>query len=138
MKNIFALLAFAIVALTSCNSSTDTKKNEEKASKEISAAPVTTVKGEYIYLADAAVLKGDTFIFGVELNEVAKELGERVAPVKNNDYDMVPVIVKGTIKDKPEGAEGWDKIVTITEIVEVGTAPAKTDIKIEDNNNAKD
>jgi hypothetical protein len=45
---------------------------------------------------------------------------------------MVPVAVKGSINRKPEGVEGWDEIITITEIVLVGNKPSKIDIKLEE------
>jgi hypothetical protein len=81
-------------------------------------------------MADAAVLKGDTYIFGVKMDEMAAKLGERVAPIKKDEFDMVPVIVKGTITHKEKDQEGWDQILTITEILEVSPVPAKADVKI--------
>lgn len=92
-------------------------------------------EGEFIYIADGAVLKGTNFIYGVTLDEMATTLAEKVSPVKENDYDMVPVTIKGKLGKNPlfvETGEGWPEILTITEIVEVGTTPAKADVKIEE------
>jgi hypothetical protein len=64
-----------------------------------------------------------------------EDLAAKVAPVKTEDFDMVPVKVKGTLGPNPlfeKTGEGWEQMLTITEIVEVGTAPAKADIKIEE------
>ena len=52
MKN-FLLLAIAITAFISCK--------ETPASDQV-AAEFETLEGEFIYLADAAVLKGDIFM----------------------------------------------------------------------------
>lgn len=114
------------------------KNNEEKAPKTVSEGVEINVtedkifKGDFIYLADAAVLKGEKFIYGVTLNEMATELSNKVKSVKESEFDMVPVAVKGIISPKPEGQEGWDEIITITEIVMVGNKPSKIDIKIEE------
>ncbi len=90
-------------------------------------------EGEFIYLADAAVLKGEDFIYGVTVDEKMQELADKVAPIKKEEYDMIPVIVKGKLTKKKEGEEGWDEILTITEIVEIGTTPSQPDVKIEEN-----
>ena len=63
---------------------------------------------------------------------MATELADKVKSVKESDFDMVPVAVKGSINQKPEGVEGWDEIITITEIVLVGSKPSKIDIKLEE------
>ena len=95
-------------------------------------------QGEFIYLEDAAVLKGRNFIYGVTLDEKAKELADQVAPVKNEDFDMVAVVVKGVVSKNPnlkaEG-EGWEEVITIKEIIAVSDKPAEADIKIEETNN---
>lgn len=90
-------------------------------------------EGEFIYIADGAVLKGSDFIYGVTLDEKAEELQDKVAPIKRDDFDMVPVVVKGKLGKKAEGEEGWDEVLTITEIVSVSDTPSEADIKIEDN-----
>ena len=59
-------------------------------------------------------------------------LADKVKAVKSSDFDMVPVAVKGKVSQKPEGQEGWDEILTITEIVIVGSKPSKIDVKIEE------
>ena len=99
---------------------------------EINSTEDKIYRGDFIYLGDAAVLKGNKFIYGVTLDEMATELADKVKSVKESDFDMVPVAVKGSINRKPEGVEGWDEIITITEIVLVGSKPSKIDIKLEE------
>ena len=65
-------------------------------------------------MKDAAVLKGTNFIYGVVDNAKAKELSEKVAPLKREDYDMVPVVIEGKILKNPN--KGWEKIVDIQKI----------------------
>ena len=134
MKKILFFVLITIITF-SC------KKNSEKASEkddksdtavEINSSEDIIYRGDFIYLGDAAVLKGNKFIYGVTLDEMATELADKVKSVKESDFDMVPVAVKGSINRKPEGLEGWDEIITITEIVLVGSKPSKIDIKLEE------
>ena len=64
------------------------------------------------------MLKGQSFIYGVVLDEKAKEPAEKVKSFKNDPYDMVPVVVNGIIKPNPV-EDGWKEIVEIKEIVKV-------------------
>jgi hypothetical protein len=121
MKKIFFLLAIAVTVGACKNENLDDKKSNDPA-----------YQGEFIYVDNGAVLKGDSFIYGVAIDDMSKHLRDKVAPVKRDDYDMVPVTVKGTLSAKPEGTEGWDEILTITEIVTVSDTPSEADIKIKD------
>ena len=134
MKRIFLVLALSLIVV-SC------KNNEEKQSESTDEATqivtgedinIKNYKGEFLYLTDGAVLKGSSFIYGVILNEKAKELAERVKPVKVDSFDMVPVFVKGSVSKKAAEAEGWEEIITIVEIINVGKKPAEADIKFEE------
>tara|TARA_R110000850_G_scaffold271031_2_gene404668 strand:+ start:64364 stop:64723 length:360 start_codon:yes stop_codon:yes gene_type:complete len=119
MKKVFVLL-FSVLVLSSCKNNQESPQND---TQEIAA--------DFIYFDDAAVLKGSDFIYGVKLDDKAKELSEKVAPVKKDEYDMVPVVVKGIINKREEGQEGWEEIFTITEIVKVSNRPSNPDVKLE-------
>ncbi len=116
MKNLLILLSCSFFALTSCKN--EGKKEDSNIENATAVEDLEIIKAEFINVADAAVLKGDTFIYGVVLDDKAKELTAKVTPMKNTEYDMVPVRVKGIIKDNT-AKEGWDKVVEIKEIVEV-------------------
>jgi hypothetical protein len=130
MKKIFLLLALSI-SIISCKN-TEEKQVENVGVASENTADLKSFKGEFLYLEDAAVLKGDNFIYGVTLDEMAKELADQVESVKKNPYDMVPVFIKGTVKNKSEGTDGWDEIVTIKEIIRVSDKATEADIKIEE------
>jgi len=134
MKKIVVLVTLSII-IFSCKNSGE-KTSETKVESETTqgvSSKGKIYKGDFIYLSDAAVLKGATFIYGVTLDEKMHELANKVKSVKQSDFDMVPVAVKGVISKKPENEEGWPEILTITEIVMVGTKPSEIDIKLEDN-----
>ncbi len=130
MKKIFLMLALS-AALFSCKNSEEKKEGDSVTTEN--SENLKTYTGEFIYTADAAVLKGNNFIYGVTQNEKAEELAKKVAAVKKEDYDMVPVVVRGEISKKPEGSEGWDEILTIEEIVNVSDKPSAADVKLGPN-----
>lgn len=136
MKNLFIISAVLFsFLLTSCKNSEETSVQEE-ASPKLLDAKYTLYSGEYFYSNDGAVLKGNSFIYAVTLDELAKELGAKIEPIKKEEYDMVPVMVKGVVERNPaldEGKQVWEQIITIKEIVSVGTNPAEADIKIEES-----
>lgn len=90
-----------------------------------------TVEGEFIYLGDAAVLKGDTFIYGVKIDDKMRELAATIKPLQRDDFDMVPVIVEGVVSKKEEGTEGWEEILTIVKVLEVKAPKGKPPVRIE-------
>ena len=77
------------------------------------------VDGEFLVVADAAVIKGDNFIYGVKVDDKMKELADQVKKYKKDVFDMVPVKIEGVLTEKKSGAEGWDTIVTIKKIISV-------------------
>jgi len=130
MKKIILITLISIVSF-SCKK--DIATNQKKESKiELDSSEEKVYRGDFIFLEDAAVLKGDKFIYGVTIDDLSKQLADKVKVVKSSDFDMVPVAVKGKISQKQEGQEGWDEILTITEIVIVGSKPSKIDVKIEE------
>ena len=117
---------------TSCQEKSPKNVKSEGAVAENLGATVT---GEYYYSEEGAVLKGASFIYAVAMDDMAKELGDQVAAVKNDVYDMVPVMVRGIVSKNPaldEGQQVWEQLITIKEIVSVGSQPAEVDIKIQD------
>jgi hypothetical protein len=136
MKKMFLLIVLSI-GIISC------KNTEEKQAESVDASVVDDAavvadesmdshRGDFLFMGDAAVLKGENFIYGVTINEMSKELAKQVETIKEDEFTMVPVFVKGFVKTKPIGADGWDEILTITEILNVSLIPAKEDIKIEE------
>lgn len=132
MKKILLLLLFPCF-LMSCNNTKKEKEETQDETEIVVNTPVQTYEGEFIYTDDASVFKGSSFVYGVQMNDVAKDLGQRVAAIKESDFDMVPVIVRGRITHKPEGADGWDEIITITEIINVSDTPRKADVELKAN-----
>ena len=109
MKNLF-IFVFAI-SILGC-------KNNSKNSSE-TTDDTTIIKGNYIYFEDAAVLQNDVEIYGVFLNDLAKELNEKATPLKTNETDMVNVEVRGIISSKEDPKILWEKKLEIVEIINI-------------------
>ncbi|WP_146090721.1 hypothetical protein [Aureitalea marina] len=139
-KSIYGLL-FALI-LIGCKGKegeeqTVVEGSEVVETEEIASADkplYNSYRGEFIYVADGAVLNGKNFIYGVKLDSMAQVLADRVAPVKESEFDMVEVIVYGIVEPKAEGEEGWDEVLTIKEIVSVSETPSPAEIKLEEKN----
>ena len=130
MKKMFLLIVLSI-GIISCKN-TEEKKSDNSDTSIAATESINSYRGDFLYFDDAAVLKGENFIYGVTVDDMSKELAKQVEAVKEEAYDMVPVFVKGYLKNKPLEAEGWDEILTITEIINVSSSPSKDEIKIEE------
>lgn len=116
MKKFFAIFTISFCLLLSCKS-----ENEN----------LTKIEGEFILIDNAAVIMGKGFIYGVVINDTAIELSKKIAPLQREEYDMVPVVVKGYIKPNTgEGTEKWKEIVEIVEIIKVSTPTSELPTKI--------
>jgi hypothetical protein len=82
-----------------------------------------TLQGEFIYYADAAVLKTSGKIYGVVIDDVVQELQSQVKAFKKEDTDMIPVTVRGRLFKKAPNEEGWEDKIEIKEILKV-SAPS--------------
>ena len=114
-KQYFFILIFTLL-LSACGEEPqeDLKPTEPVAVQD----SLDVVSGEFIYLSDAAVLKGEDFIYGVHMDSISLSLAEKVEKYKKEGFDMVPVVVKGKIVTNPKN-KGWDEIIEIREVLKV-------------------
>ena len=91
---------------------------------------IQVLEGDFVYAADAAVIRGEDFVYGVTLDSMSQVLSDKVAPLKSDDFEMIPVKVKAKISANPR-QEGWEEVIEILEIVEV-PEPTKVSDTIQD------
>ncbi|WP_299435777.1 hypothetical protein [uncultured Aquimarina sp.] len=122
MKNFFIILVLSL-SIISCKN--DTKKSSD--------TEPSLIRGEFILIDNAGVIKGKDFIYGVIIDDMANELNKKIKPLQREEYDMVPVVIKGIIKENTE--DGWPEVVEIKEIVGVSepTSELPTKIKSSDS-----
>jgi len=124
-----SLLLLILTVVTSCK--VDNKKEVDlKETDQVEVVKTTkqndgfvAVQGEFIYYADAAVLKTTNKIYGVVIDDVVQDLQTQVKLFKKEDTDMVPVTVRGRLFKKDPNEEGWEDKIEIKEILKV-SAPS--------------
>ena len=117
---------------TSCKQ--ENKANAETETVITPEEDVVMLKGEFIYLNDAAVLNCGNKIYGVTIDDKMLELAEQVAAKKNDVNDMIPVIINGVVHPNPALSptnEVWPEVVTIKKIVKVFAPTGDSAIKVE-------
>ena len=97
----------------------------ETAEPEVAQDSIPTLEGQFIYLADEAVFKGNNFIYGVVIDSTALDLAEKVKPYKKENFDMVSVVLRAKIRDNP-GRIGYDEVIEIREVLELPDTIQKT------------
>ena len=125
MKNTLIIL-MTLTFLVGCKNDKTTEENVtskttvlEDGKTEKQSDGLIAIQGQFIYYADAAVLKTANKIFGVVLNDKVNELQDQVKDYKKEDTDMVPVTVRGRIFKKDSNEEGWEDKIEIKEILNV-------------------
>lgn len=133
MKNKLLILLLGLFIFSSCGG--DSREDEvNEAIPAVAKDSLSVIEAEFIHLADAAVLKGRSFIYGVELDSIGKELANRVEPLKRDEFEMIPVKVRAKIIKNP-GQNGWDELVQIREILEIPEKKADSTSMPSVNNN---
>ena len=103
-------------------------KNETKSETELSNSNEVTenqgdglssIKGEFVYYADAAVMNVNGQMYGVVINEKMHELDKMAEPYQEDPTDYVTAEVKGKLIEKPANEEGWPYRIDIKEIISV-------------------
>lgn len=128
MKKIILLLMLSTVVF-SCKNSEEKKEETQEVTTE-NVENVKAYKGDFIESNGAMVLMGSNFIYGVKRNMLSEELSKQVAAIKNNDMDMVGVIVRGNVSKNTDNESEWEEIITITEIMRVSDKPSEEVIKL--------
>lgn len=101
----------------SCKSDS-AKKAEEVKEPQSAVENIKTYHGEFIHIDTAAVLKGNSYIYGIKMDSTGFALIDEIKPLKTNHYDVVNIIVKGELHPN-ENEEGWEEILTIKSVEKV-------------------
>ncbi|QTY26245.1 hypothetical protein [Flavobacterium sp. CS20] len=130
MKNLKLLFVVSLITLSFLFSRKSDSKNksDENNAKEIVESQFKTYHGEFIDVDTVMVLNGNSFIYGVKMDEQAKRLIKKVDAIKKDDYDVIKVIVKGELH--PNTEEGWDEILTIKSIDSIYKPELKKETKV--------
>jgi len=116
MKKLFGMLMLSLLSF-SCQDEGRGELMEQRKTEKVPDS-IQLLEGDFIYSEEAAVMRGDDFVYGVTLDSMSRVLSERIAPLKSDDFEMIPVKVKAQIRPNPR-QNGWEEMIEILEIVEV-------------------
>lgn len=147
MRKSLLILTMIFLVFTACKNEAQQSKKSDNIEQQDSTNQTeelqknsdgtTVLIGDFIYTNEAAVINGKKFIYGVVLDSMAQELAKRVEPIKKDEYDMVPVVVKGKIKENP-AKDGWDEVVEITKIINISKSKSNSNaIEIDSEQKSK-
>lgn len=122
MKTILYSLLF-IALLAGCK---DNASNQETDDSTVNSISFT---GDYIHFDQMAVLSTNKEIYAVKINDKALELDKKADGFKKSAFDMVKVTVTGKLIPNPlkkANGDGWEEMLIIDKIVEVGEGDVKS------------
>lgn len=120
MKKVNLIIILALVMFACKNEAKKDVDLEENRAKSYDPNDgFTTVKGDFVYYGDAAVLQTPKEIYGVVIDENMHLLDQQVKTFKKEATDMVPVTVRVRKFKKDSLEEGWPLRVEIKEILKV-------------------
>jgi methyl coenzyme M reductase subunit D len=126
IKRLF-ILSLLLVIVSSCKNNNNSVDETVEIQEEILPDGQQVYRGEFIFLKDAAVLTTSKEIFAVEMDDKMHELDKVAQALKKTEFDMVNVIIHGTVQPNPmkvKTGEGWEQMISIKKIIEV--TPAKS------------
>jgi hypothetical protein len=126
-----SVIVLIIASLYACKneSSKQAIDLEENRSKSFDQNDgLITIKGNFIYHQDAAVLQTQNEVYHVVVDDKMKELNELVQPYKKVDTDMIPVTIRVRRFEKPADEEGWPFRLEIKDILKVETPQNQEDV----------
>jgi hypothetical protein len=126
MRRFFEIMIVAIL-FVSCQDDEQKELNPEPVTAKVQDS-LEVLQGDYVYVADAAVLRGENFVYGVKQDSIAMLLSEKVSNLKSDDFEMIPVRVRAKITPNPT-LKGWDEIIEIREILEISGASISDSIE---------
>jgi len=113
---IFLLVSFIL----SCKDNSEKTIQDNTDDNETAQDSVPTVTGKFIFTEEDAILRGDDFIYNVEIDSLSRVLAKQIEAYKTDDFQMIPVKVKGKIKQSPRQT-GIKKNIELREIVAILT-----------------
>lgn len=116
----FLLLISVLLFAVGCENEQEKQPEMEVAEKVEDSIQV--YQGNFIAVGNSAVLKGDKFVYQVKMDSMATILTDSLVSYKSNENSIVPIKVKGQVKDNKQ-ATGYSKEIEITEVIDIMAKP---------------
>ncbi|QHI37941.1 hypothetical protein IMCC3317_33240 [Kordia antarctica] len=126
MKKIYFVFAICLLIVSCKNDakSNETETGEEKLGYTESVTvgnEFETFSGMFLYLESekAAVFQtAGSKMYGVVVDDQMLALNEQCKQFKNEDHNMIPVVIRGVRKPNPI-KDAWEEVIEIKQIVSV-------------------
>lgn len=120
MNKTLWILLFVLI-ITGCNQGQNKDENksddlQKKVKKE--SDNWQRVSGDFITVDTAAVIKSRSQIYGVVLDSMGQVLNKRSKEIQKEEYEMIPVIIKGEIINN-DVENQWEKLIEVKKIIRV-------------------
>ncbi|WBL22533.1 MULTISPECIES: hypothetical protein [unclassified Zunongwangia] len=126
MKKILCIFLLALICI-GCEEEPESTV-EKSTVIETEQDTVPTLIGNFIYADEAALFRGEDFIYNVEIDSLSRSLAHQLKAYKTDDFEMIPVKVRGKIKQSP-GQTGIRKNLELREIIAVLADSTKNNSK---------
>ncbi|GGE08474.1 hypothetical protein [Psychroflexus salis] len=124
------IIALVCLFFWSCNETKNKKDEATKPKTEIQqSTKFKSYVGEFIKVDNAAILKGNNFIYGVVLDSMGMELATQAETLKYDEYDMVPVVLSGELISNPN-KDGWEELLEVKKIIRIAEPKMEETIEI--------
>ena len=117
MKRILFIFLL-LFTIASCKDKSEEAIQDNTEEQDIEQDTVPTLTGKFIFTEEDAILRGKDFIYNVEIDSLSRSLGKQVEAYKTDDFEMIPVKVKGKIKQSPRQI-GIERNIELREIIAI-------------------
>jgi len=104
--------------VASCKEESQKAIQDNPEANETEQDTLPTVIGKFVFTEDDAILRGDDFIYNVEIDSLSRVLGKQIEAYKTDDFEMIPVKVRGKLKQSPRQS-GIKRNIELKEIVAI-------------------
>ena len=116
VMNKFIFILILLLVFSGCENDGGDPVVQEKVMT--SQDSIMNYKGSFIMGGNAAVLKGDRFIFQVKMDSVAIGLRDSLANYTSETKSVIPVEIRGKVITNPEPM-GYSQLIEIKEVIKI-------------------
>ena len=120
-------ILLSIIVLSSCQDEDRKELMDQPETEEVQDS-IQVLEGDFVLGSSTAVLRGKDFVYAVAVDSMSRVLARRIQPLKQDDFDMIPVTVKAKIEVNPLQG-GLDEMIRIQEIIEIPEIQEKDTIE---------
>lgn len=119
-KYLFFTSLILLASASACDNESESQPEMVIAEEVVDSIQI--YQGDFISVGKMAVLKGDKFVYQVQMDSIASKLTDSLQAFEKGENGIIPIKVKGQIKDNVH-ATGYSKLIEITEVVDIMAKP---------------